>query len=75
MNQPEPSAPFADEALAAFVTGLAKGPPMSSLGDPAELRRQTAARAMQRPPGPEMPTQDVVLAELQHANAALPTDG
>ncbi len=55
------SGPFADRALAEFVRGLAGQPPMRAVGDPAELRRQAAARSAQRPPGPEMPTTDLAL--------------
>ncbi len=51
---------FADDALAQFVGGLADEPPMSSVGDPVELRRQTAARSS-RPVGPEMSVTDLSL--------------
>ncbi|MEZ5079120.1 MAG: hypothetical protein R2878_00355 [Thermoleophilia bacterium] len=40
--------PFADEALAAFIRGLAAGPPMSASGDVDELRR-AGVRGGRRP--------------------------
>ncbi len=62
MLGPSPSHPFADQALADFVRGLAKMPPMSESGDVAEMRRVSEARAAQRPPGPEMSATDIALA-------------
>lgn len=61
IEEPPAFRPFADAALAGFIRSLADEPTMSSVGDPRELRRQTSARASQRPPGPEMPTSDLML--------------
>lgn len=65
MSQTPPFAPFADQVLADFVRGLADQPPMCSVGDPLELRRQIAERSAQRPPGPDMPTTDLTLEGLR----------
>lgn len=62
MVEAVPPRPFADRALAEFIRGLADQPPMSSVGDPEELRRQISARAAPRPLGPEMPSTDLTPA-------------
>jgi acetyl esterase/lipase len=50
---------FADPELADFMATLATMPPMAASGDVAELRRATAERSAQRPPGPAMPTESI----------------
>jgi acetyl esterase len=57
------AAPFADRALAEFVAGFADLPRMTAGGDALELRRLTDEHLAQRPPGPEMPTVDVLVAD------------
>ena len=61
MSAPSAFLPFADQALADFIRGLAAAPSLSEVGDVAKLRRLGEERASQRPGGPAMPTLEVTL--------------
>jgi acetyl esterase len=66
-------APFADTELAAFVRSFADLPRMTAGDDPVALRRATDERLADRPPGPAMPTVDVVAGGCP-ARVYRPTD-
>ncbi|HEY7174979.1 MAG TPA: alpha/beta hydrolase, partial [Micromonosporaceae bacterium] len=62
MTEDQPA--FADRELDEFMATLATMPPMTASGDVTELRRVTAERSAQRPPGPALNTQSILVGAI-----------